>query len=168
MKVMCFAMREGIVDQRSDVCGDAETNVNERRTTTAVPPTPVVLLCPLLHKEPTCLCASPLPITQQSFRLFFSLSHSAFASHCLFEPRDSYTLIQTQIFVYNHIYLPRCTRVCMCVDVFNIAYYVSLVHIPYVKCQSKRIRRRAHKYVYTQYWVWQPWQTIISVHRNTL
>lgn len=34
---MCFAMREGIVHQQLDVCGDVETNVNERRTTTANP-----------------------------------------------------------------------------------------------------------------------------------
>lgn len=94
MKVMCFAMREGIVDQRSDVCGDAETNVNERRTTTAFPPTPCrTSVSPPPQGANLSLCIPSTNHTTDFSSIFLSFSFNIRVSLSSLEPRDSYTLI---------------------------------------------------------------------------
>lgn len=79
-KVMCFAMREGIVHQQSDVCGDVETNVNEPRTPAspanpAVPPTPFRFSTFPLPRDPTVSLYFPSTnLSTTDSYLFLSLS----------------------------------------------------------------------------------------------
>lgn len=113
MKVMCFAMREGIVHQQLDVCGDVETNVNERRTTTAAPPTPFRSSTSLFPRKPTSISLpSPLPnlsTPTSSISLSYFLSLTS-ASCCLFEFAATLIYTRTQIF-YIVLYVP--ADVCM-------------------------------------------------------
>lgn len=163
---MCFAMREGIVDQRSDVCGDVEMNVNERRTT-AFPPTLFrsSALPALLSGKPTsisfCIPFYPLPsFLNPSTWLHFSLfsllsirhSHPPVFSKALW-------LLRSCLYVSTYLY-----RISYCIS----GWYMQTVHIictVYIKCQ------RGDKYirtcVCTWYWVmWCSQRIIILVFRE--
>lgn len=151
-KVMCFAMREGIVHQQLDVCGDVGTNVNERRTTTAAPPTLFRSSMSPFPSKPTFPSPYPSSPYQPLYTdfIYFSLPLS------LTNVRISLSFrILCYPYLYTYIdllYSSLCT--CWCVYALAICciYYWYSLHVKY---QSKRIRRRAHKYLCTQYWVWQ-------------
>lgn len=150
---MCFAMREGIVHQQLDVCGDVETNVNERRTTTAAPPTLFrSSMSPFPQQTNLSISLPILSLYQPLYTdfIYFSLPLS------LTNVRISLSFrIRCYPYLYTYVdllYSSLCT--CWCVYALAmrcICYWYSL----HVKYQSKRIRRRAHKYLCTQYWVWQ-------------
>lgn len=89
-KVICFAMHGGVVDQQSDICGDAEPKVKEPplplRQPLFVFPLPLLLL---LLRKPTSVSLYPLyqPLHDQ-LHLFFSVfftrcSHLAVFSYLL-------------------------------------------------------------------------------------
>jgi len=155
VKVMCFAMREGIVDQRSDVCGDVETNVNERRTTTASLPTLFrSSMFPLLRETNLRLLLSPLPTPP---RLASSLLS-------LFCPLG----IRILLFFFD---APWLLRSCLYTQILYAVFYVPAngarariwcIYYSYVLC---KMPKRAYKHVYTRYWVWQPQRIIILVLR---
>lgn len=146
---MCFAMREGIVDQQSDVCGDVETNVNVNEESPSAPfeplrsppsrQPPFVFPRPSSPRPPFPY-TSPLRSTPLSISSSFSFSLDIL--HCFFEfsvcARASYLYIHIDL-LYSTLYI--CANVCMCGR--RIVY---IIGIPYVKCESKRIREHS-KYV---------------------
>lgn len=126
-------------------------NERERRTTTAAPPTlfrsstsPLPRQTNLYLLAILSLLNPSTPTSSISLSHFLSLT---FAFCCLFE--FAVTLIYTHTYIsYIALYVPAdvCMRSMCC-----ICYWYSL----YVKYQSKRIRRRAHKYLCSQCWVRQ-------------
>lgn len=115
-------MREGIVDQRSDVCGDVETNVNER--TKNYPRLPTNLLSyfhvpsSLWETPPPPSIPSTKPSTTETLHLpLFSLSlfpirhsHSAvFSKHHDLTPAVLYT--SGSLCVDSFLYVLICARI---------------------------------------------------------
>lgn len=148
---MCFAMREGIVHQQLDVCGDVETNVNERRTTTAAPANPLSFFH--VPSSPGNQPPSPYhPFYRSLYTdfIYFSLPFSLTNVRILL----SFRIRCDPLFIHIHrsfivLYVPTDVYMrSMCC----IYYWYS----QYVKHQSKCIRRQPHKYLCIQYWAWHP------------
>lgn len=149
---MCFAMREGIVHQQLDVCGDVETNVNERRTTTAAAPANPLSFFHV-PSSPGNQPPSPYhPFYRSLYTdfIYFSLPFSL-TNVCILL---SFRIRCDPLFIHIHrsfivLYVPTDVYMrSMCC----IYYWYS----QYVKHQSKRIRRQPHKYLCIQYWAWHP------------
>lgn len=95
---------------------------------------------------------SPLPIPRQP-TLLLSVSFSSL------DISLSFRIPRTRLFIYTYIDLLYSTHISALMSVCG-RRIVYIIRIPYVKCQSERIR--AYKYACRQYWVWQPWRAIIS------
>lgn len=139
---MCFAMREGIIDQQSDVCGD----VNER-TKTRHPADPPFSFFhrSLFSRKPTSVPYISVP--HQPIQLTSSFSLSLFSCCCLFEIHLTSTLLFIRAYP---LHSSSCKFTCSCVCV-QCSVYIIGISFTRVKCTKRGTRRMrsTHKYVQT-------------------
>lgn len=106
---MCFAMREGIIDQQSDVCGDVETNVNEART----PANPLSFFHVPSSPLDRYLLSSHIPSTTDSTFISYSLDISLSFRIPRMRP-FIYTYIDV-LYSTPHIHADVCMRSTYCI-----------------------------------------------------